>query len=108
AGWKYAERSIRYTEVSVMSPAGMPVFQFKVIIVAAGILLFLQGCAQVMRCLVAIRTGEWVPHDEDVEELEDKILREAAERKAREAAEAEAEAPEDTFEGRSWRQEKNQ
>ncbi|MEM6974254.1 MAG: TRAP transporter small permease subunit [Pseudomonadota bacterium] len=79
AGWKYAERSIRFTEVSVMSPAGMPIFQFKTIIVAAGVLLFLQGIAQVMRCILAMRTGEWLEHQEDVEELEDKILREAAE-----------------------------
>ncbi|MEL6336399.1 MAG: TRAP transporter small permease subunit [Pseudomonadota bacterium] len=80
AGWKYAERSYRFTEVSVMSPAGVPIFQFKMLIVAAGILLFLQGIAQVMRCIVAMRTGAWVPHNEDVEELEDKILREAAEK----------------------------
>jgi TRAP-type mannitol/chloroaromatic compound transport system permease small subunit len=80
AGWKYAERSIRFTEVSVMSPAGMPVFQFKVIIVAAGVLLFFQGIAQVLRCLVCIRQGDWMPHDEDVEELEKIMLREAADR----------------------------
>jgi TRAP-type mannitol/chloroaromatic compound transport system permease small subunit len=85
AGWKYAERSIRYQEVSVMSPAGVPVFQFKVIIVAAGILLLLQGIAQVMRCLVCIRTGEWMKQDEDVEEMEQILLREAAEKKAAEA-----------------------
>ncbi|MEM6946316.1 MAG: TRAP transporter small permease subunit [Pseudomonadota bacterium] len=80
AGWKYAERSIRFTEVSVMSPAGMPIFQFKVLIVAAGVLLFMQGIAQVLRCLWAIRHGEWIGHDEDVEELEDIMLREAAEK----------------------------
>ncbi|MEO0820823.1 MAG: TRAP transporter small permease subunit [Pseudomonadota bacterium] len=79
AGWKYAERSIRFTEVSVMSPAGMPIFQFKVIIVAAGVLLFLQGIAQVMRCIVCIRTGEWLQQQEDIEELEDQILRQAHE-----------------------------
>ncbi|MEM6489990.1 MAG: TRAP transporter small permease subunit [Pseudomonadota bacterium] len=79
AGWKYAERSIRFTEVSVMSPAGMPIFQFKAIIVAAGVLLALQGIAQVMRCLLAMRTGEWLAHQEEIEEMEDKILREAAE-----------------------------
>src|SRR5690606_25451010 len=39
AGWKYAERSWRYMEVSVNSPAGIPVYQFKTVIVAAGVLL---------------------------------------------------------------------
>lgn len=84
AGWKQAERSIRYMEVSVMSPAGVPIFQFKTLIVAAGILLFLQGIAQVMRCLVCIRTGEWMQQDEDVEEMEQILLKEAAEHKAAE------------------------
>ncbi len=73
AGWKYASRSIGYREVSVMSPAGMPIFQFKVIIVAAGVLLFIQGVAQVFRCILCLRRGEWPPRESDVEEL-DKLL----------------------------------
>src|SRR5688572_27860938 len=76
SGWKYAERSWRYLEVSSNSPVGMPIFQFKAVIVAAGILLFLQGIAQVFRCIICIRTGEWVRAAEDVEEL-DKVLVEA-------------------------------
>ena len=80
AGWKYAGRSFRYTEVSVMSPANVPIFQFKAIIVAAGILLLLQGIAQVCRCILCIRSGEWPKHEEDVEEMEDILLKQAAER----------------------------
>ena len=38
----------QYGEVSVNSPAGVPIYQFKTVIVAAGILLFIQGLAQVM------------------------------------------------------------
>jgi TRAP-type mannitol/chloroaromatic compound transport system permease small subunit len=75
AGWKYAGRSWRYLEVSVMSPANIPIFQFKTVIVAAGLLLFIQGLAQVCRCLVCIRTGVWPRHLEDVEELEQILLR---------------------------------
>ena len=75
AGWKYAGRSWRYGEVSVMSPANVPIFQFKTIIVAAGVLLFLQGLAQVCRCILCIRTGEWPKHEEDVEEMEQVLLR---------------------------------
>lgn len=78
AGWKYAARSFRFMEVSVMSPANVPIFQFKMLIVAAGVLLFIQGIAQVMRCILCIRTGEWLAHEEDVEELEEVLLREAA------------------------------
>lgn len=74
AGWKYASRSLRYLEVSVMSPANVPIFQFKLILVAAGVLLTLQGLAQVCRCIMCLRTGEWPIHDEDVEELEEQLL----------------------------------
>src|SRR5688572_19772887 len=73
AGWKYAARSWRFLEVSVNSPAGIPVFQFKTIIVAAGVLLFIQGIAQVFRCIICLRTGEWLRAKDDVEEIE-KIL----------------------------------
>jgi TRAP-type mannitol/chloroaromatic compound transport system permease small subunit len=73
AGWKYAARSVRYLEVSTNSPAGIPVFQFKAIIVAAGVLLFIQGIAQVLRCIHCLRTGEWIRARDDVEETE-KIL----------------------------------
>lgn len=75
AGWKYAARSWQYLEVSVNSPAGIPVFQFKTIIVAAGILLFLQGIAQVFRCIICIRTGEWVRAQEDIDETEVQLAR---------------------------------
>jgi TRAP-type mannitol/chloroaromatic compound transport system permease small subunit len=77
-GWKYAARSWRFVEVSVNSPAGVPVFQFKSILVLAGVLLVIQGLAQVCRCILCIRTGEWLAHEEDVEELEDVLLKEAA------------------------------
>ncbi|MCU7890170.1 MAG: TRAP transporter small permease subunit [Candidatus Thiodiazotropha sp. (ex Ustalcina ferruginea)] len=76
SGWKYAERSWRYLEVSVNSPAGIPIFQFKTVIVAAGVLLFIQGIAQVFRCIICIRTGEWLVAAEDVEETEVRLARE--------------------------------
>ena len=75
ADWKYAARSWRYLEVSVNSPAGIPIFQFKTVIVAAGILLFTQGIAQVFRCILCIRTGEWMIAAEDVEETELQLTR---------------------------------
>jgi TRAP-type mannitol/chloroaromatic compound transport system permease small subunit len=76
AGWKYAARSLSYLEVSSNSPAGIPIYQFKSVIVAAGILLFLQGIAQVFRCILCLRTGEWLRAVEDVEETE-KVLMQA-------------------------------
>lgn len=70
AGFEYAGESWFYKEVSVMSPANVPIFQFKTIMPIAGSLLLLQGLAQVCRCIVCMRTGEWPTHLEDVEELE--------------------------------------
>src|SRR5688572_20126487 len=58
-GWKYAARSFGYQEVSVNSPAGVPIYQFKAVLVAAGLLLFIQGIAQMMRCVKCIRDGYW-------------------------------------------------
>lgn len=74
AGWKYASRSWSYLEVSSNSPAGIPIYQFKSVIVAAGILLFLQGIAQVFRCIICLRTGEWVRAVDDVEETETVLM----------------------------------
>ncbi len=79
SGWKYAERSWRYGEVSVNSPAGVPVFQFKTVIVVAGVLLFIQGIAQVMRCIHCMRTNEWLEAEEDVFETEDLLMAQHAE-----------------------------
>ncbi len=78
SGWRYAGRSWRYLEVSVMSPANIPIYQFKTVIIAAGILLFLQGIAQVFRCVITMRTGVWPKADDDVEELEAVLQREGA------------------------------
>lgn len=78
AGWKYAARSWQYGEVSINSPAGIPIYQFKSVIVAAGILLFIQGIAEVMRCIRCIRNNVWDTSEEDVIETEDLLLQEAA------------------------------
>lgn len=79
SGWKYASRSWGYSEVSINSPAGIPIYQFKTVMVAAGLLLFVQGIAQIMRCIHAIRTNEWIKADEDVLETEDILIQQAQE-----------------------------
>jgi TRAP-type mannitol/chloroaromatic compound transport system permease small subunit len=78
SGWKYASRSWGYGEVSVNSPAGVPIYQFKMIMVLAGALLFIQGIAQVMRCIHCIRTNEWLAPPDDVVETEDMLMQQAA------------------------------
>ena len=78
AGTDYALESWSYNygrgEVSINSPAGVPVSQFKTVLPIAGALLFLQGLAQVCRCIICIKTGEWPAHLEDVEEMEVALL----------------------------------
>ncbi|MCH2395497.1 MULTISPECIES: TRAP transporter small permease subunit [Oceanibaculum] len=78
AGWKYAGRSWRYLEVSTMSPANIPIYQFKSVIIAAGILLTIQGIAQVFRCILTIQRGAWPEREADVEELETVLQKEGA------------------------------
>ncbi len=74
AGTDYALESWSYNygmgEVSINSPAGVPISPFKTVLPVAAALLFLQGIAQVFRCIICIRTGEWPAHLEDVEEME--------------------------------------
>lgn len=77
AGWKYASKSFRWLEVSSMSPANVPIWQFKFIIPAAGLLLLIQGIAQVCRCIICLRTGQWPSKLVDVEETETALLHQA-------------------------------
>jgi TRAP-type mannitol/chloroaromatic compound transport system permease small subunit len=76
AGWKYVARSWRYQEVSTMSPANIPIYQFKTVIIVAGVLLVIQGIAQVFRCVICLKRGSWPPAPRDVEELEKLLLQE--------------------------------
>lgn len=76
AGWAYSSRSWRYLEVSTMSPANIPIFQFKTVIALAGLLLVIQGLAEVCRCIMCLRTGAWPARQEDVVELEQVLIRE--------------------------------
>jgi len=78
SGWKYAGRSWSYTEVSVNSPAGIPIYQFKTIIAVAGFLLLVQGIAQVFRCILCMREGFWREAEDDVQETEELLRRQAA------------------------------
>lgn len=79
-GGQYAFESMRILESSVNSPAGVPVWPLKMVILAAGITLLIAGVSEVMRCLVCIRTGEWLSRGGDVEELEQVLIQQYAEK----------------------------
>jgi TRAP-type mannitol/chloroaromatic compound transport system permease small subunit len=76
AGWSYAEMSVRFREVSIFSPAGVPVFPLKALIPLTGLLLFIQGVAEIIRCILCLQDGEWPQRLHDVEETESVIIRE--------------------------------
>jgi TRAP-type mannitol/chloroaromatic compound transport system permease small subunit len=90
AGADYAAESWSYNygtgEVSINSPANVPISQFKTVLPVAAGLLFLQGIAQVCRCIICLRTGEWPAHLEDVEELEVSLLQQHDEEEGKQAA----------------------
>ena len=76
SGWNYAQMSVRFREVSIFSPAGVPVFPLKALIPVTGVLLLLQGIAEIIRCVLCIRTAHWPQRLHDVEETESIILQE--------------------------------
>jgi TRAP-type mannitol/chloroaromatic compound transport system permease small subunit len=76
SGWFYARMSARFLEVSIFSPAGVPVFPLKALIPLAGALLLIQGIAEIIRCILCIRQGAWPQRLHDVEEMETAILHE--------------------------------
>lgn len=84
AGWDYGYEALRIREVSVNSPAGVPIWPLKAMIPAGAGLMALQGLAEALRCVLCLRTGEWPARLHDVEELENQILAEAARKMAAE------------------------
>jgi TRAP-type mannitol/chloroaromatic compound transport system permease small subunit len=70
AGFDYALDSWRIREHSNVTAEGPPVYQFKAIIPVAGTLVMLQGLAEIMRCVVCLKTGKWPERLKDAEEID--------------------------------------
>jgi TRAP-type mannitol/chloroaromatic compound transport system permease small subunit len=70
-GWEIASDSWRYKEVSFNSPASIQIYFFKSLIPIAGFFLALQGVSELVRCVMAFRTGVWPERLVDVRETED-------------------------------------
>jgi TRAP-type mannitol/chloroaromatic compound transport system permease small subunit len=70
AGWDYAALSWRIGEHSTVTAEGPPVYPFKTVIPVAGVLVMLQGAAEIVRCVQCLRTGVWPSRLEDVEEID--------------------------------------
>ncbi len=70
AGYDYAADSWAIGERSALTAEGSPVYPFKTLIPIAGVLLLMQGVAEMLRCVVCLRTGEWASREPDVQEVD--------------------------------------
>ncbi len=70
AGWTYAGESWAIREKSNIMAEGPPIYLFKAFIPFAGGLMALQGFAEIVRCVLCLRTGEWPSRTEDVVEVD--------------------------------------
>jgi hypothetical protein len=70
AGWDYASDSWRINEHSNVTADGPPVYHFKFMIPLAGVLLLLQGAAEITRSIVCLKTGAWPSRLKDVSEID--------------------------------------
>jgi TRAP-type mannitol/chloroaromatic compound transport system permease small subunit len=77
-GWEIASDSWRYKEVSWNSPARIQIYYFKSLIPLAGGLFILQGIAECMRCVLAMKSNKWLPRLEDARETEDLLKDQAS------------------------------
>ena len=75
-GYGFASDSWFYKEVSWSSPARIQIYFFKTLIPIGGTLVFLQGIAEAVRCVICIKTGEWPPRLHDVQETETRLIKE--------------------------------
>ena len=70
AGWGYFVDSWRINEHSNVTADGPPIYQFKAMIPLAGVLVLLQGAAEIIRCVECLRTGKWPERLKDAEEID--------------------------------------
>jgi len=69
AGWTYAADSFAIRE-QTFNADPLPLYPFKAVIPLAGLIVLLQGLAEILRCVVCIRTGEWTPRLKDADEID--------------------------------------
>ncbi len=70
SGYVFAADSWAINEHSTVTANGPPVYQFKAVIPVAGVLVMLQGLAEIVRSVVCLKTGEWPSRLKDVAEID--------------------------------------
>jgi TRAP-type mannitol/chloroaromatic compound transport system permease small subunit len=69
AGWTYFNDSWRIHE-QTFNAVPLPLYPFKFVIPVAGATVLMQGIAEIIRCVVCLRTGEWPARLKDAEEID--------------------------------------
>jgi TRAP-type mannitol/chloroaromatic compound transport system permease small subunit len=59
-----------FSEKSQISSSNIPIYPLKLVIPLAGAVLLLQGAAEIARCLICLRWGQWPQRLHDVEEID--------------------------------------
>ena len=67
-GFDFFRDSFLIRETSAFSPYRRPIYPLKAVIPVAAFLLLIQGVAQVLRCVIAIRTGTWPDYEHEAAE----------------------------------------
>lgn len=67
AGWTYFNESLAMHE-QTFNATPIPLYPFKFVIPVAGAIVLMQGLAEILRCIVCIRTGVWTPRLKDAQE----------------------------------------
>jgi TRAP-type mannitol/chloroaromatic compound transport system permease small subunit len=70
SGWIFAVESWVINEHSTVTADGPPVWQLKFMIPLAGLMVMIQGLAEIIRCVVCLQTGEWPSRLKDVAETD--------------------------------------
>jgi len=69
AGWDYFQTSLAMRETT-FNATPLPLYPFKFVIPVAGTIVMLQGIAEIIRCVVCLRTGHWPERLKDAEEMD--------------------------------------
>jgi len=69
AGWTYAADSWAIRE-QTFNADPLPLYPFKAVIPLAGLIVLMQGLAEILRCIVCLKTGEWTPRLKDADEID--------------------------------------
>ena len=75
AGWTFFSDSLAIRE-QTFNADPLPLYPFKFVIPAASAGMLLQGVAEIVRCVLCLREGQWPRRGEDVEEVDVEKLKE--------------------------------